>query len=278
MAILKGSLGFKGETGDSAYQLAVKNGYEGTEAEWIAHFGLDLSGYVQTSDVEDNLTSTYATRPLSAKQGKVLNDSKQDKLTSGTTIKTINSNSLLGSGNISLPTTTEVGDVANLTTTATTVVGAINELDAKEGSLVDLTTTDDSSLVNAINELYDEIFFKPNETFETVATVFCTGQITGGTKSLNLTIPLPKRMDHINTITFNNFPLIGRGISGYLNGSGTYMDILDDAYTITYRIEKNLLTILIDSTTAFTNVNNNTPICFGVGGGFSITFSVTNPE
>lgn len=278
MAILKGSLGFKGETGDSAYQLAVKNGYEGTEAEWIAHFGLDLSGYVQTSDVEDNLTSAYTTRPLSAKQGKVLNDSKQDKLTSGTTIKTINSNSLLGSGNISLPTTTEVGDVANLTTTATTVVGAINELDAKEGSLVDLTTTDDSSLVNAINELYDEIFFKPNETFETIATVFCAGQITGGTKQLNLTIPLPKRMDHVNTITFNNFYLVGRGTSGYLNGAATYLDMLDDAYTITYRIEKNLLTILIDSTTSFTNINNNTPICIGVGGGFNITFSVTNPE
>ena len=74
----RGTLGFKGETGLSAYELAVKNGYEGTEQEWINHFGLDLSGYVETSDVVDNLTSTYTTRPLSAKQGKVLNEAIND--------------------------------------------------------------------------------------------------------------------------------------------------------------------------------------------------------
>ena len=70
----EGRLGFKGETGLSAYELAVKHGYEGTEQDWIDHFGLDLSGYVQTSDVVDNLTSTETTHPLSAKQGKVLKD------------------------------------------------------------------------------------------------------------------------------------------------------------------------------------------------------------
>lgn len=75
----KGAIGFKGEQGYSAYEIAVKNGYEGTEQEWIEHFGLDLSGYVQTSDVVDNLTSTYTTRPLSAKQGKNLQDNKVNK-------------------------------------------------------------------------------------------------------------------------------------------------------------------------------------------------------
>ena len=70
----KGVLGFKGERGYSAYEIAVLHGYEGTEQDWIDHFGLDLSGYVQTSDVVDNLTSTETTHPLSAKQGKVLKD------------------------------------------------------------------------------------------------------------------------------------------------------------------------------------------------------------
>ena len=82
--VLNGELGYKGERGFSAYEIAVQNGYEGTEEEWIDHFGLDLSGYLQTDDVIDALDSTYTTRPLSANQGKVLNglidtlDSKVD--------------------------------------------------------------------------------------------------------------------------------------------------------------------------------------------------------
>lgn len=71
---LEGFLGYKGERGYSAYEIAVLEGYEGTEEEWINHFGLDLSGYVQTDDVVDDLTHEYTTRPLSAKQGKVLKD------------------------------------------------------------------------------------------------------------------------------------------------------------------------------------------------------------
>lgn len=49
----KGGLGFKGERGYSAYEIAVQNGYEGTEQEWIDHFGLDLTDYVKTSDILD---------------------------------------------------------------------------------------------------------------------------------------------------------------------------------------------------------------------------------
>ena len=64
-----------------------------------------LSGYLQTSDVKDNLTSTDTNKPLSAKQGKELKtlvDGKQATLVSGTSIKTLNNTSLLGSGNISI--------------------------------------------------------------------------------------------------------------------------------------------------------------------------------
>ena len=37
--LLKGTLGFKGEKGDSAYDIAVKNGFEGTEQDWLATLG-----------------------------------------------------------------------------------------------------------------------------------------------------------------------------------------------------------------------------------------------
>ena len=36
---LKGSLGFKGEQGDSAYATALKNGFIGTEQDWLATLG-----------------------------------------------------------------------------------------------------------------------------------------------------------------------------------------------------------------------------------------------
>ena len=55
-------------------------------------------------NIANNLTTDNQWNVLSAKQGKVLNDTKQDKLVSGTSIKTINNESLLGSGNIKLAT------------------------------------------------------------------------------------------------------------------------------------------------------------------------------
>lgn len=39
METLKATLGFKGEKGDSAYQIAVKNGFIGTEKDWLATLG-----------------------------------------------------------------------------------------------------------------------------------------------------------------------------------------------------------------------------------------------
>ena len=54
------------------------------------------------SDIKDVLTSTDTKSVLSANQGKILNESKQDTLVSGTNIKTINGDSILGSGNISV--------------------------------------------------------------------------------------------------------------------------------------------------------------------------------
>lgn len=50
--------------------------------------------------VNNTLTSTSTTEALSAAQGKALQDGKQSILTSGTNIKTVDGQSLLGSGNI----------------------------------------------------------------------------------------------------------------------------------------------------------------------------------
>ena len=66
----------------------------------------------EVADIVDNLNSTSSTSVLSAKQGKILNDNKQDLLISGTNIKTINNQSLLGNGDIAIS-----GGIELITTT-----------------------------------------------------------------------------------------------------------------------------------------------------------------
>lgn len=42
---LRGVLGFKGERGYSAYEIAVKNGYIGSERDWLAQLGTSAYFY-----------------------------------------------------------------------------------------------------------------------------------------------------------------------------------------------------------------------------------------
>lgn len=97
-----------GETSSTAYA--------GDKGKANADAIADLqSGKLDKSSVVNNLTSTSTSSALSAAQGKALNDkfanylttssansTYQTKLTSGTNIKTINGQSLLGSGNITI--------------------------------------------------------------------------------------------------------------------------------------------------------------------------------
>lgn len=77
--------------------------YPVTKAEDVDGLDEELALKVNVADVINNLTSTDTTKPLSAKQGKTLQDTKQEKLVSGTNIKTINGTSILGSGDMTTP-------------------------------------------------------------------------------------------------------------------------------------------------------------------------------
>jgi hypothetical protein len=48
---------------------------------------------------------------------------------------------------------TNLGDTATITTTATNVVGGLNELDNEQGDLTQLTTAQKSNLVGSMNEI-----------------------------------------------------------------------------------------------------------------------------
>ena len=63
---LRGVLGFKGDTGLSAYELALKNGFVGTEKDWLAtlgtssHFNEESIIYTSTAgQTSFNLPNSY---------------------------------------------------------------------------------------------------------------------------------------------------------------------------------------------------------------------------
>lgn len=59
--LLKGRVGFKGEDGDSAYDIAVKNGFEGTEQDWLATLGsLGSNELPIVTTISDSSTDTVA--------------------------------------------------------------------------------------------------------------------------------------------------------------------------------------------------------------------------
>ena len=100
----------------------------------------DASGKITIEDkptipsIVDNLNSTSSTSVLSAKQGKILNDNKQDLLISGTNIKTINNQSLLGNGDISISGGS--GGSVNIRTSSTGFSSTLTDTDVPSEKLI----------------------------------------------------------------------------------------------------------------------------------------------
>jgi hypothetical protein len=215
-----GAIGFKGEQGLSAYEIAVKNGYEGTEQDWIDHFGLDLSDYIQTSDVVNNLSSTSTNYPLSAYQGRYLKnyiDTYRDNV---------------------------IGDNTDLDTTSKIVVNAINEVNTKEetnksnvGTLASLNTTNKTNLVSAINEVLGTSASNSKMYYNGVLTDISTLQIELINTSITATDTDLNNYPITFTRAFSSLPYVlisCRGTVGYVDKMGV-RDITTTGCNIQYR-------------------------------------------
>lgn len=141
--------GYKDLVVNNLYQRISEAGFNGTEDEMIQNLVSEASApdnatSIPTKDPSvtiqnslDNLSSN-----LEDLSGEVAINSTQNKLVSGTNIKTINNASLLGSGNIAISTFTPVTTPTSLAADATLeqVVAAYNNLLTKlqtAGILVD---------------------------------------------------------------------------------------------------------------------------------------------
>lgn len=155
--------GYKDLVVNNLYQRISEAGFNGTEDEMIQNLvseasapdnatsiptkdpGVTIQNSLDglSSNLEDlsgevavNATHIQELQTLTDKQGDKLDSldkemaTKQDKLVSGTNIKTINSTSLLGSGNIAISTFTPVTTPASLAADATLeqVIAAYNNL------------------------------------------------------------------------------------------------------------------------------------------------------
>lgn len=155
--------GYKDLVVNNLYQRISEAGFNGTEDEMIQNLvseasapdnatsiptkdpGVTIQNSLDglSSNLEDlsgevavNATHIQELQTLTDKQGDKLDSldkeiaTKQDKLVSGTNIKTINSTSLLGSGNIAISTFTPVTTPTSLATDATLeqVIAAYNNL------------------------------------------------------------------------------------------------------------------------------------------------------
>jgi hypothetical protein len=115
---LTGVLGYKGETGKSAYEIAVDHGYQGTEEEWTEDF-LNPEGYYNVHNI-----SLYSQSEIDG----FLEDIEDN-----------------------------IGDLTELQTTSkTSTVSAINEIYTNLGSLPTIYsgTTEPSSSLGSDGDIY----------------------------------------------------------------------------------------------------------------------------
>lgn len=142
--------------------------------------------------------------------------------------------------------------------------------------------TDMNEIKSAINgnntEIDGEMFYKSGDIVELGSNMFpgtftANGYISSRTSAVYVTLVTPKRLDNINSITIDSINVEARGISGYLNSQNGYIEYVGaSGYTLNAWISSlNTITIKIIKSSAFTNVNNNTPIV--LTGYFKFTLS-----
>lgn len=115
--------------------------------------------------------------------------------------------------------------------------------------------------------------YEVGDTFSAVYMTM-TGFITSSTTIASVMIYLDKPLsDDIKWITCSHFYVEARGGSGYLNGAGGFIEYAGKSgYTITcVKGSSNSVRISVAKSSAYTNVSNNTVICFQ--GEVKLTFS-----
>lgn len=145
------------------------------------------------------------------------------------------------------------------------------------GTKSELTTTDKTNLVKAINEiessfksLKDELFYKNGDTWVVPVgySIIAGGHITSAKKEIAFSIYTPKSMKNINSVTVSNAKITVRQNGNYL---------VNDQI-VNLALEKrtdNCLYARYTSPSEITNATNNDALAVAFGNG-TFTFSSTS--
>lgn len=145
------------------------------------------------------------------------------------------------------------------------------------GTKSELTTTDKTNLVKAINEiensfksLKDELFYKNGDTWVVPDgySIIAGGHITAAKKEIAFSIYTPKSMKNINSVTVSNAKITVRQNGNYLV----------DSKIVNLTLEKrtdNCLYARYISPSEISNAINNDTVAVAFGNG-TFTFSSTS--
>lgn len=260
---LKGVLGFKGERGYSAYELAVKNGFVGTEKDWLATLGTS-SHFDRTIT---NLTTSSSTTSLDLPSNYTSN-SYIDVYKNGTRIDsnayTINTSTR----KINLTQAIESGAKVEIVC----LTMSTNELPITE-TISEASNNDSAPGAKAV---YDYV----EEKFSTIETEVPEAIINDNTTSTNKTYSSAKIVDMISYVNVDMDQKLNKNSIAVVTGSKSSIaagntEIVDVAYPTGFNKSN---TIVISKMTSNNNVYYESLDLASTGNGYPIikNFALTD--
>ncbi len=128
-----------------------------------------------------------------------------------------------------------------------------------------------TDLLTAMQNL--EIAYKNGDVYAISGATPLYGYVTENTTRLMFTIITPRRMraGSISRITINSLSAVLRGCNGYLDSNNSSRNLIASPFSAeTLRLSENMVRFAVTKSSAFTNVQNNTPIMLQAT--FSVTF------
>lgn len=107
----------------------------------------------------------------------------------------------------------------------------------------------------------DDLYYKSGDS-ESFNGVLCAGHVSGSTKGIRLAVWTPKLMTNISTVTLTAMSGTIRGGRGYINGTSGDVDWTTIGTCSATKVGTNMIRIALDVSTAFSNLDNNTPVVF----------------
>lgn len=216
---LKGSLGFKGEKGDSAYAIALRNGFIGTEQDWLAtlgtssHFKEDSIIHTATANQTSfSIPSNYTSNSFIDVyiNGLRLNS---NEYSIDTNSKKINLIGIVLEAGAIVEIVVLTMSTNSLPIIETVNANSTNEEAAGAKAVYDYVQKEKTSLQNNINTLEDSMESLKNNTIAELTTKLDSSNIavvTGSTAAIVSGGTLAVDINYPNGFTKANTVIIGK--------------------------------------------------------------------